>query len=145
MTERLYYNDSFLLEFEAQVNSCQPALQPDGAQSKRAAEWRVTLDRSAFYPASGGQLCDTGQLGTAKVVDVYERDGLITHVTDRPVEVGTIRGAIERSQRFDHMQQHTGQHLLSAVFIRLFGFQTVSFHMGKESSTIDLTTASLFT
>ena len=134
MTERLYYGDSFLKEFEARVLSCEP----DGAR------WRVTLDRTAFYPASGGQPYDTGMLGGANVVEVADTDdGRIVHYTSAELPAGEVTGKIDWARRFDHMQQHTGQHLLSAVFIDLFGFQTVSFHLGKEISTIDLKAPSI--
>ena len=133
-TERLYYNDSFLREFEARVISCEP----------RGAQFEVVLDRTAFYPTSGGQPNDTGQLGNATVADVTEReDGAIVHLTDLALEAGPVHGTIDWLRRFDHMQQHTGQHLLSAAFVELFKMQTVSFHLGGESSTIDLAGASL--
>ena len=133
-TERLYYNDSFLREFEARVISCEP----------RGAQFEVVLDRTAFYPTSGGQPNDTGQLGKASVADVTEReDGAIVHLTDCALEAASVHGTIDWLRRFDHMQQHTGQHLLSAAFVELFKMQTVSFHLGGESSTIDLAGASL--
>ncbi|MBI1738458.1 MAG: alanyl-tRNA editing protein, partial [Acidobacteria bacterium] len=133
-TERLYYGDSFLREFEARVFSCAPS----------GGQFHVVLDRTAFYPTSGGQPNDTGRFGEAAVVDVMDReDGAIVHVTDRALEMGAVRGVIDWERRFDHMQQHTGQHLLSAAFVELFKMQTVSFHLGGESSTIDLAGASL--
>jgi alanyl-tRNA synthetase len=131
MTERLYYTDSFLREFDASVVSCDP-LKED--------RWEVRLDRTAFYPTSGGQPHDTGRLGEAVVLDVLEREGddEILHVTDRSIPAGPVRGTIDWERRFDHIQQHTGQHLLSSAFLRLFAFPTVSFHLGREISTIDL-------
>ena len=133
-TERLYFSDSFMREFEARVISCEPL----------GAQFHVALDRTAFYPTSGGQPNDTGRIGEAAVVDVTEReDGVIAHVTDRELELGSVHGTIDWQRRFDHMQQHTGQHLLSAAFGELFKMQTVSFHLGGESSTIDLAGASL--
>ncbi|HVB32884.1 MAG TPA: DHHA1 domain-containing protein [Patescibacteria group bacterium] len=130
MTERLYYTDSFLREFEARAVSC----------NSRGGCWEVLLDRTAFYPSSGGQPHDTGRLGEADVLDVFERetDRELLHVTDRPVPAGPVHGAIDWERRFDHIQQHTGQHLLSAAFLKLFGFPTASFHLGREISTIDL-------
>ena len=138
MTERLYYDDSFLREFDAQVLACEPQSEPN------AARWRVRLDRTAFYPTSGGQPFDTGRLGDATVVEVVdgERDEII-HFTERPVPLGGIHGTIDWPRRFDHMQQHTAQHMLSAAFIELFTFQTVSFHLGREISTIDLAAPSV--
>ena len=134
MTERLYYGDSFLREFDAEVLSCE----------REGARWRVTLDRTAFYPTSGGQPHDTGTLGGAKVLEVADtEDGKIVHYTSAELPAGPVTGRIDWSRRFDHMQQHTGQHLLSAVFIDLFGFHTVSFHLGKEISTIDLEAPSI--
>jgi alanyl-tRNA synthetase len=134
MTVRLYYADSFLREFDAKVLSAEPA----------GDLWHVLLDGTAFYPTSGGQPHDTGRLGDAAVVDVTERpDGQVVHVTDRRPDSSSspgasVHGRIDWPRRFDHMQQHSGQHLLSAVFIELFAMQTVSFHLGRELSTIDL-------
>jgi len=130
MTERLYYYDSFLAEFDAHVASCAPA--PGGG-------FQVVLDRTAFYPTSGGQPNDTGRLGEAAVVDVVETgSGEILHITDRALPVGAIRGVVDWPRRFDHMQQHTGQHLLSATFLSQFQYPTVSFHLGRAASSIDL-------
>jgi alanyl-tRNA synthetase len=103
----------------------------------------VRLDRTIFYPTSGGQPCDTGTLGPHRVVDVIdEDDGDVTHVVDSlpsALQVGRrVHGSIDWSRRFDHMQQHTGQHVLSAAFDRLFGARTVGFHLGADASTIDL-------
>lgn len=133
-THRLYYDDAFLREFDAHVIACEPA----------GARWHVRLDRTAFYPTSGGQPFDTGQLNDAAVVDVSDEHGdEIVHVTEQPLAVGAVHGAIDWTRRFDHMQQHTAQHMLSAAFIELFGFQTVSFHLGRDISTIDLATPSV--
>ena len=130
MTERLYYTDPHLTEFDASV------LEVTSADDGRRA---VVLDRTAFYPTSGGQPYDTGQLGSAKVVDVIDRDdGVILHVIDGSLEPGPVKGHIDLMRRFDHMQQHTGQHVLSAAFDRALGVRTVSFHLGADSSTIDL-------
>lgn len=135
-TERLYYDDAFLREFDARVTACEPA----------GARWHVRLDRTAFYPTSGGQPFDIGRLNEAAVVDVSDEHGdEIVHVTERPVAVGAVHGVIDWTRRFDHMQQHTAQHMLSAAFIELFGFQTVSFHLGRDISTVDLATPSVVT
>jgi alanyl-tRNA synthetase len=140
MTHRIYYTDPYTAEFDAKVIAVEPA--PAGDQARTG----VLLDRTAFYPTSGGQPFDVGQIGGARVVDVIDReDGSILHVVDGPP--GTlvpwpadtlIHGAIDWARRFDHMQQHTGQHVLSAAFDRLLRVRTVSFHLGSSSSTIDL-------
>jgi alanyl-tRNA synthetase len=135
-TRRLYYDDSFQDSFSAQVLSCEPlAKTEDGGLRPR---WGVVLDQTLLYPTSGGQPYDLGKLGDANVVDVWDKDDRIVHVVDRPVAIGRTDGCIHWPRRFDHMQQHTGQHLLSAVFQERFGLITVSFHLGEASSTIDL-------
>ena len=131
MTERLYYTDCYLRDFHARVIETAD----DGR--------RVYLDRTAFYPTSGGQPFDTGTLGGVPVRDVVDEDERVAHVLDGPVPSGSIEAHLDWPRRFDHMQQHTGQHLLSAVLIDLFNIPTVSFHMGAVSSTIDLGTPSL--
>jgi len=147
MTDRLYYSDPHCRKFDATI------LGVEGRDGRTL----VRLDRSSFYPTSGGQPFDTGTLGTLRVVDVFdEDDGGIAHVVEiaggtGPVDpagpegpalqlaVGkTIHGSIDWTRRFDHMQQHTGQHVLSAAFDRMFGVRTVSFHLGAQASTIDL-------
>ena len=119
--------------------------------------WRVTLNKTAFYPTSGGQPHDLGTLGDAQVVEVIDAPSApggsdvanpgdpdhVVHYTTAEVPAGPIHGQIDWPRRLDHMQQHTAQHLLSAAFIELFGFQTVSFHLGKEISTIDLAAPSV--
>jgi alanyl-tRNA synthetase len=129
-SDRLYYTDSYLIEFDAVVRDIV----------KQEGRWVVTLDRSAFYPTSGGQPFDTGTLGEAKVVDVFDQeDGTVGHAVDRELEKNSrVRGHIDWDRRFDHMQQHTGQHLLSAAFEKDLGAKTVSFHLGTASATIDL-------
>ena len=131
MTERLYYNDCYLREFQARVVE----VADDGR--------RVWLDRTAFYPSSGGQPFDVGMLGGVAVRDVVDEDGRVAHVLERAISAGDVAGEIDWTRRFDHMQQHTGQHLLSAVFDELFGIGTVSFHMGAAVSTIDVSAAAL--
>jgi len=130
MTTRLYYTDSMQQTFASRVVRCDA----DGAQS------RVVLESTAFYPTSGGQPFDLGVLGDATVCDVVddEEQGVV-HVVDRPLAVGeTVVGRIDWTRRFDHMQQHTGQHILSAAFDRTCGVRTESFHLGTTSCTIDL-------
>ncbi len=130
MTQRLYYDDSYLRRFEARVLGTSP--------DRRL----VYLDRTAFYPTSGGQPHDLGTLASQPVLDVSDEDGGIAHQLETPLpegaESGPVAGLLDWTRRFDHMQQHTGQHLLSAVFLRDLGAETVSFHLGAESSTIDL-------
>jgi alanyl-tRNA synthetase len=133
-TERLYYEDAFLREFDATVIACEPA----------GDRWHLRLDRTAFYPTSGGQPFDTGRLNDVAVIDVSDEHGdEIVHVIEQPITSTEVHGVIDWPRRFDHMQQHTAQHMLSAAFIELFGFQTVSFHLGRDISTIDLATPSV--
>jgi len=136
-TRRLYYDDAFQREFAARVLSCE-VLPPDINSGITTPVWRVVLDRTAFYPTSGGQPHDTGKLGDANVLDVREEEDEIIHVVDRRPESPDVNGCINWPRRFDHMQQHTGQHLLSAMFQERFGLPTVSFHLGAEICTIDL-------
>ncbi len=136
-TRRLYYDDSFAKEFTARVLTCEPALIPASPEAKAPA-WEVVLDRTVFYPTSGGQPHDLGKLGDANVFDVRDKGDEIVHLVDHPLEPGEVRGCIHWPRRFDHMQQHTGQHLLSAMFQKRFGLPTVSFHLGTEICTIDL-------
>jgi alanyl-tRNA synthetase len=132
MTERLYYTDAGCRRFEATVVACRPRRAGDGT-------FAVVLDRTAFYPTSGGQPFDTGTLGAARVIDVVDEDAAIVHVTDAPLCDGTrVEGAIDWGRRLDHMQQHTGQHVLSAAFDRLFDNRTESVHLGADGGTIDL-------
>ena len=142
MTQRLYYHDSFLYSFEAEVREI-----PGGARPA------LILDRTAFYPTSGGQVYDTGVISTdtnenLKVTEVAEtEDGRIIHYLEalpKGMKPGTrIQGQIDATRRRDHMQQHTGQHVLSAAFVRLYGMPTVSFHMGNDYCSIDLDTPTL--
>ena len=137
MTERLYYRDSMLREFDARIVSCTPASGGTGTSLQR---FEAVLDRTAFYPTSGGQPFDTGALGGARVIDVIDReDGEVAHIVETALGSGaSVRGTIDWPRRFDHMQQHTGQHVLSAAFDRLFNVRTVSFHLGADTATIDL-------
>jgi alanyl-tRNA synthetase len=131
MTERLYYTDSYLREFEAAVT--------DLADDSR----RIYLDRTAFYPTSGGQPFDTGQIGGLQVTDVVDEGDRVAHLLADPLTGDRVVGRVDWTRRFDHMQQHTGQHLLSAVLADRLGYQTVAVHFGKKSSTLDLDAASL--
>ena len=129
MTDRIYYTEPSCRAFDAVVTRVvehegRPALQ---------------LDRTAFYPASGGQPFDTGRLGTVDVLETIDQDDDVLHVVSAQVAEGSrLRGEIDWARRFDHMQQHTGQHVLSAAFDRLLDNRTMSFHMGADTSTIDL-------
>jgi alanyl-tRNA synthetase len=137
MTERLYYDDPYKREFDATVISVQPYESTDAPSGRHA----VRLDRTAFYPTTGGQPFDTGRINTSRVVDVFDDEGGdVVHVVEGTApQVGeAVHGTIDWPRRFDHMQQHTGQHVLSAAFVRLFGVKTVSFHLGADASTIDL-------
>ena len=131
MTERLYYRDCYLQEFRARVLETSD----DGR--------RVYLDRTAFYPTSGGQPFDTGTLGGAKVIEVIDEEERVAHLLDAPIVAGEIDAQIDWARRFDHMQQHSGQHLLSAVLEELFKISTVSFHLGAEVCTIDVAAPAL--
>jgi alanyl-tRNA synthetase len=136
-TARIYYDDAFAREFSAQVLRCEP-FAPGEESSSPGEKWSVKLDRTAFYPTSGGQPHDVGTLGDANVVNVLDEEAEIIHVVDRAVASGAIEGRIDWARRFDHMQQHSGQHLLSAVFHGQFALPTVSFHLGSDICTIDL-------
>ena len=136
MTARLYYDDPYQREFDATVIDVQR--YGDGPGASRHA---VRLDRTAFYPTTGGQPFDTGTLAASRVVDVVDdQSGGMLHVVEGPAPVAgdAVHGTIDWARRFDHMQQHTGQHVLSAAFVHLLGAKTVSFHLGTDSSTIDL-------
>ncbi len=128
MTERLYLADSHLAAHGAAVT----ASEPDGDG------FLVTLDRSCLFPASGGQPCDRGTIGDAAVLDVFEKDGEVVHRTDRALAVGgQVDVLLDWARRFDHMQQHTGEHLLSYVLFQSLGAANVGFHMAESYSTID--------
>src|ERR1019366_4046671 len=116
MTERLYYRDATLLAFDATVVDHVGDTQ------------HVVLDRTAFYPTSGGQPHDTGLLGTARVIDVIDDDVRIVHVLDTPLPIGPVRGAVDGARRRDNMQQHTAQHLLSALAGDRYKWETTSVH-----------------
>lgn len=127
-TERLYYADGYLTEFSASV--VRTSTDERGV--------RVYLDRTAFYPESGGQPSDRGALGGVPVLDVIDEGEAVTHILAESPKEQSVQGRIDWARRFDHMQQHTGQHILSAAFEKAAAYKTVSFHLGTESSTIDL-------
>ena len=127
-TEKLYYQDPYQTTFTARVLTCKP--------SKGGC--LVTLDRTAFYPEGGGQPADHGVLGGVTVTDVHEKDGVIFHTCDKVVEPGsTVEGSIDWTRRFDHMQQHSGEHILSGLLCSLYDCSNVGFHLGADTVTID--------
>jgi alanyl-tRNA synthetase len=136
-TQRLYYDDAYLRDFTGKVLSCE-ALPPDLQAGRVQQSWAVVLDRTALYPTSGGQPHDRGKLDSANVLDVRDDGDEIVHIVDRELPEGSVVGCVDGPRRFDHMQQHTGQHLLSAMFQERSGLPTVSFHLGEELCTIDL-------
>ena len=127
-TEKLYYQDPFMGEFTATVLACEAAKNG----------YQVVLDRTAFYPEGGGQPTDHGTLGSSNVTDVHEKDGVIFHTCDKAVEIGqTVTGCIDWARRFDHMQQHSGEHIISGILCRDYRCDNVGFHMGADTVTID--------
>jgi alanyl-tRNA synthetase len=135
VTIRRYYHDSYTWHFDATAVEVS-----DGGSAPFAV-----LDASYFYPTSGGQPYDTGRLGTAKVVDVSVRasDGALVHALDAPIAIGPVAAAVDGVRRFDHMQQHTGQHILSQAFLRVANAATIGFHLGVETVSIDVNDATL--
>ena len=128
MTEKLYYLDSRLFSFDALVLDCRA----------EKTGWSVVLDRTAFFPEGGGQLADTGILGTARVLDVHEREGEIRHYTDAPLTAGQrVHGELDAEQRLRRMQNHSGEHILSGLVHGTYGWDNVGFHMGAECMIID--------
>ena len=132
MTEKLYYQDSYLSEFEAEVLSCVP----------KGNKYEVVLSRTAFFPEGGGQTADTGVLVSGQqriqVLDVQEKDGVVLHETDGLLEAGAVvQGELNFQERFLKMQEHTGEHIISGIVHRRFGYQNVGFHLGKEEVTMD--------
>ena len=127
-TEKLYYEDPYCTAFTGRVLSCE----------KSKAGWSVVLDRTAFYPEGGGQPADRGTLGGVRVTDVQEQDGVILHTCDGPVEPGAdAEGSVDWARRFDHMQQHSGEHILSGLLCALYDCSNVGFHLGADTVTID--------
>ena len=125
---KLFYENSHLQEFTARVTGCQ--------QTEKG--WLVTLDATAFYPEGGGQACDIGTLGETNVLDVQEQGEQVVHLCDKPLEIGsTVTGTIDWERRFDLMQQHAGEHILSGVIFEKYGYHNVGFHVGKEVMEVD--------
>ena len=125
-TKKLFYEDSHLKSFSAQVLSC----------ARVEGGWEVILDATAFYPTGGGQECDLGTLGGARVLDVKERGEAVVHLCDAPLE-GSVEGSIDWARRFAHMQQHSGEHIVSGLIHGKYGYHNVGFHMGAHLVTID--------
>ena len=129
MTEKLYDKDSYLKEFQATVVSCE---------QKNETTWRITLDKTVFFPEGGGQTGDSGWLNDVKVTDTREKNGVIYHETKAPLEVGTkVAGKIDFAIRFDKMQQHTGEHILSGIVCSTYNYNNVGFHLSSEITTLD--------
>ena len=127
-TRKLYYEDCLLREFSAAVVSCE----------KAEKGWQVVLDATAFYPEGGGQACDLGTLGDARVLDVREQGQQVIHLCDAPLGVGdTVTGKIDWDRRLDLMQQHSGEHIVSGILHAMYGCHNVGFHMGADVITID--------
>ena len=130
-TEKLYYQDPFLTEFTATVLSCE--------ESKGG--FKVVLDRTAFYPEGGGQPADHGTLGDANVTDVHDKGGVVFHTCDKSVEIGAVvTGKLDWARRFDHMQQHSGEHIISGILCADYSCDNVGFHLGADTVTIDYNT-----
>ena len=126
-TIKLFYEDAYIREFDAELLSCQP----------EGDHFKAVLDRTAFFPEGGGQYGDIGYLGEARVLDTQERDGLIYHKVDREVPAGTVHGCLDWNVRFDRMQQHSGEHILSGLVHRRFGYNNVGFHLNDDYCVVD--------
>lgn len=128
MTRKLYYEDCHLRQFAATVTGCSPTEKG----------WSITLDATAFYPEGGGQACDLGTLGGVRVLDVREQNDQILHLCDGPLTVSeTVTGTLDWDRRFDLMQQHSGEHILSGLVNQKYGFHNAGFHVGKDVMEID--------
>lgn len=126
--EKLYYTDSLLTRFETVVTGCE----------EHGGNYLITLDRTAFYPEGGGQPADHGRLGGVDILDVHEREGRILHTADGPLPLGqAVVGEVDFSRRLDHMQQHTGEHIVSGIVYRRLGLHNVGFHLGQREVTLD--------
>ena len=127
-TRKLYYEDAYIQDFQGKVISCEPVKNG----------WAVVLDATAFFPEEGGQTADTGMLGDVRVTDVREKGGVITHLTDGPLEVGAVvEGRIDWPERFRKMQTHTAEHILCGLAHKKYGFENVGFHLGGDVCTFD--------
>ena len=136
MTEKLFYQDSHLGEFEAEVISCEPFSDASGKKTLKL--WAAELDRTAFFPEGGGQYADTGILGGVRVVDVQEKGEHVLHLLEGPLEPGShVTGTIDWEERFMKMQQHSGEHIVSGLVHSWFGYNNVGFHLGSEDCTMD--------
>lgn len=136
MTEKLFYQDSHLGEFEAEVISCEPFSDASGKKTLKL--WAAELDRTAFFPEGGGQYADTGMLGGVRVVDVQEKGEHVLHLLEGPLEPGShVTGTIDWEERFMKMQQHSGEHIVSGLVHSWFGYNNVGFHLGSEDCTMD--------
>ena len=128
MTEKLYYLDNKLSEFDASVLSCER----DGDR------YSIILDKTAFFPCEGGQYADTGTLGGVRVLDVREKGGVITHITDGALDIGAlVHGALDFEDRYEKMQCHSGEHIVSGLIHKLYGLNNVGFHLGRDDVTLD--------
>lgn len=128
ITEKLFYQNTYMKEFEAVVLSCE----------QKGDKFLIELDRTCFYPEGGGQNADTGKIDTATVFDVHEKDGAILHYADTPLEVGSkVCGKIDWLRRYSLMQHHTGEHIVSGIVNKLHGLDNVGFHMGSAMVTVD--------
>ena len=128
MTEKLFYEDSHMITFSAVVLACE----------KVGDYYEAVLDRTAFFPEGGGQLADTGVIDGVNVLDAQEKNNIIYHKVDAPLEIGkTVEGSIDWKERFSKMQQHSGEHIVSGIVHGLYGYQNVGFHMGTDAITID--------
>ena len=129
MTQKLFYENMYLQHFSATVTGCESAQD----------RWHITLDATAFYPEGGGQPGDTGYLGNVRVIDTHSRRDEVIHITDGPIQPGEkIEGKIDWEPRFSRMQHHTGEHIVSGLIHRLYGYDNVGFHMGHDAVTLDL-------
>mgnify|MGYP001108563829 FL=1 len=127
--EKLYYDDPYLRDFTAEIVNIEEHL----------GKFRVTLDKTAFFPGGGGQSCDTGMIGDHKVIDVYEENDIVYHIVEKkPIKIHNVKCKIDSERRTDGMCQHLGQHVLSGCFFNLFNANTFAIHLGADISTVDI-------